>query len=189
MPLNMEAIGSPIGPFRKTYTWKDVVLYALGVGAGFSDLEYCFEKSLKVIPTFSIAMIFDVMSQATLTSGVNLTGILHGEQELIFHNPIPSEGTLTTTAKIVDYVDKGADRGALVVIESETVDEVGRPLFTSVATIFSRLDGGFGGKKPSSRDRRFSGPRSGRRYRSHPIARPTAALPPFRRCVSSSCGP
>lgn len=145
MSLNMKAIGKPIGPFRKTYTWKDAVLYALGVGAGFSELNYCFEKELRIIPSFSIAMIFDFLSRATLTSGVNLAGILHGEQELIFHSPIPPEGTMTTTGKIVDYYDKGADKGALVVIESETVHDSGKRLFTSVATIFSRLDGGFGG--------------------------------------------
>ena len=55
MALNLDALGKKIGPFTKDYTWKDAVLYALGVGAGFSDLEYCYEKDLKVIPfpTFS----------------------------------------------------------------------------------------------------------------------------------------
>ena len=146
MALNMDAVGKPIGPMRRDYTWKDVVLYALGVGAGFGDLEYCFEKDLKVIPSFSIAMIFDFLSQAAIASGVNLAGILHGEQELIFHHPIPAEGTLTTTGKIVDYYDKGRDKGALVVYDSETVHDNGRKLFTSVVTLFGRLDGGFGGK-------------------------------------------
>ncbi|WP_319523820.1 SDR family NAD(P)-dependent oxidoreductase [uncultured Desulfosarcina sp.] len=146
MALNMDAIGKPIGPMKKDYTWKDAVLYALGVGAGFSELDYCYEKDLKVIPSFSIATIFDFLSQAAIASGVNLAGILHGEQELIFHNPIPSEGTLTTTGKIVDYYDKGKDKGALVVYDSETVHSSGKKLFTSVVTLFGRLDGGFGGK-------------------------------------------
>jgi hypothetical protein len=59
MALNVEAIGKPIDPIKRYYTWKDVVLYALGVGAGFSELNYCYEKNLKIIPSFSIAMIFD----------------------------------------------------------------------------------------------------------------------------------
>ncbi len=41
MALNPDAIGKKIGPFYKDYTWKDAALYALGVGAGFADLEYC----------------------------------------------------------------------------------------------------------------------------------------------------
>jgi len=146
MALNMDAIGKPIGPMKRDYTWKDAVLYALGVGAGFSELDYCYEKDLKVIPSFSIAMIFDFLSQAAIASGVNLAGILHGEQELIFHNPIPPEGTLTTTGRIVDYFDKGKDKGALIVAESETVHSSGKKLFTNAITVFGRLDGGFGGK-------------------------------------------
>lgn len=146
MGLNMDAIGSVIGPMQRKYTWKDVVLYALGVGAGFSELDYCFEKNLKVIPSFSIAMIFEVLAQAAIASGVNLVGILHGEQELIFHNPIPTEGTLITTAKIVDYYDKGKEKGALIVVQSDTTHSDGQHLFTSKVTIFGRLDGGFGGR-------------------------------------------
>ncbi len=146
MGLNMDAIGSVIGPMQREYTWKDVVLYALGVGAGFSELDYCFEKKLKVIPSFSIAMIFEVLAQAAIASGVNLAGILHGEQELIFHNPIPTEGTLITTAKIVDYYDKGKEKGALIIVQSDTTHCDGQHLFTSIVTIFGRLDGGFGGR-------------------------------------------
>jgi NAD(P)-dependent dehydrogenase (short-subunit alcohol dehydrogenase family)/acyl dehydratase len=145
MALNMQAIGQPIGPITKAYTWKDAVLYALGVGAGFSELEYCYEKDLKVLPSFSIATIFDFLSQAAIASELNLTGMLHGEQDLIFHNPIPPEGSLTTTGTILDYYDKGKDKGALVVARSDTYHSNGQKLFTNTITLFARLDGGFGG--------------------------------------------
>lgn len=146
MALNLDALGQKIGPLTKAYTWKDAVLYALGVGAGFSDLTYCYENKLKVIPSFSIASIFDILAQIGIKSEVNLAGILHGEQELIFHNPIPPEGTLTTAGKITHYYDKGKDKGALVIGESDTWHSDGQKLFTSICTIFSRLDGGFGGE-------------------------------------------
>ena len=146
MALNLDAVGKKIGPFSKDYTWKEAVLYALGVGAGFSDLEYCYEKDLKVIPSFAITTLYDVMPEALLLTNVNLTGILHGEQELIFHNPIPPEGTMTTEGRILNYYDKGENRGALVTAEAETRHSNGQKLFTSNMTIFSRLDGGFGGK-------------------------------------------
>ncbi len=145
MALNLEAMGKPIDPVSKDYTWKDVVLYALGVGSGSSELEYCYEKRLKVLPSFSIAAIFDFLAHIGVTSNVNLAGILHGEQRLIFHHPIPTEGTLTTQGKITHYYDKGAEKGALVVAESDTYHSNGQKLFTSIMTIFSRLDGGFGG--------------------------------------------
>ena len=146
MALNMNAIGEKIGPFSRDYSWRDVVLYALGVGAGFSDLEYCYEKDLKVLPSFSIAAIFDMIAQFGLKSEVNLAGILHGEQDLIFHNPIPIEGTLITEGELTNYYDKGEKKGALVVGKSETRHSDGQKLYTSILTIFSRLDGGFGGE-------------------------------------------
>jgi NAD(P)-dependent dehydrogenase (short-subunit alcohol dehydrogenase family)/acyl dehydratase/putative sterol carrier protein len=146
MALNLDAVGKKIGPVTKDYTWKDVVLYALGVGAGFAEPEYTYEKNLKVIPTFSIATIFDFLSHIGVNANVNLAGIVHGEQDLIFHNPIPVEGTLTTEGKITHMYDKGKDKGALVIGESETYHSSGKKLFTSTLSIFCRLDGGFGGQ-------------------------------------------
>ena len=146
MALNLDVVGKKIGPFTKDYTWKDAVLYALGVGAGFSDLEYCYEKDLKVIPSFGITTFYDFMPQLATTSNVNLAGVLHGEQELIFHNPIPPEGTLTTEGAITHFYDKGKDKGALIVAEFETSHSNGQKLFTSIITVFARLDGGFGGE-------------------------------------------
>jgi NAD(P)-dependent dehydrogenase (short-subunit alcohol dehydrogenase family)/acyl dehydratase len=145
MALNMDAIGRKIGPLTKAYTWRDCSLYALGVGAGFSDLDYCYEKDLKVIPSFSIAAVFDFLSHMAAASNVNLAGILHGEQELVFHNPIPPEGELITEGAITHYYDKGKDKGALVVATCETRHGNGQKLFTATATLFSRFDGGFGG--------------------------------------------
>ena len=155
MALNLDAIGKKIGPFTKEYTWKDAVLYALGVGAGFSDLDYCYEKDLKVIPSFGITTMYDLMPQLAATSNVNLAGVLHGEQELIFHNPIPPEGTLTTEGAITHYYDKGREKGALVVAEFETFHSSGDKLFTSIVTVFSRLDGGFGGENAPAKEVEF----------------------------------
>jgi NAD(P)-dependent dehydrogenase (short-subunit alcohol dehydrogenase family)/acyl dehydratase len=146
MALDLSAIGKQIGPYTKDYTWKDTVLYALGVGAGFSDLDYCYEKDLKVIPSFAITTAYDLMPELATASNINLTGILHGEHEIIFHNPIPPEGTLSTAGAITHYYDKGKDKGALIIAEFETHHSNGDKLFTSIATVFARLDGGFGGQ-------------------------------------------
>lgn len=146
MALDMTAIGKTIGPIVKNYTWKDTVLYAIGVGAGFADLEYCYEKNIKVLPSFSMSAIFDFFWHIGKLSNVNLAGVLHGEQELVFHAPIPSEGTLTTEGCITNYYDKGAGKGALIVGESNTRHSNGNLLFTGIVTLFARLDGGFGGQ-------------------------------------------
>jgi hypothetical protein len=148
MALNRETIGKKIGPLSKEYTWKDVVLYALGVGAGFDELSYVYEKDLKVIPSFSIGSVFEFLASVGLSSEANLAGILHGEQDILFHNPIPMEGTLTTEGAITHMYDMGPERGALVVAEADTVHSNGEKLFTNIFTLYCRKDGGFGGEPP-----------------------------------------
>jgi NAD(P)-dependent dehydrogenase (short-subunit alcohol dehydrogenase family)/acyl dehydratase/putative sterol carrier protein len=155
MALNLDAIGKKIGPVTKDYTWKDLVLYALGVGAGFEELEYCYEHQLKVVPSFSIASVFEFMAEVGMSSNADLSGVLHGEQDIIFHNPIPSEGTLTTEGTLTNMFDKGAGKGALVVAEAETYHSNGQKLFTNYFTIFCRKDGGFGGEPGPSESVEF----------------------------------
>ena len=153
MALNLDAIGKKIGPITSEYDWKDVVLYALGVGAGFDELEYVYENKLKVIPSFAVTTVYGLFTEVVALSGVNLAGLLHGEHELIVHTPIPPEGgTLTTEGRITHMYDKGAGRGALVIAEVDAYHSDGRKLFTNVITLFARLDGGFGGE---------AGPREG----------------------------
>jgi len=148
MVLNLEAVGQRIGPLTTEYTWKDVILYALGVGAGADELDFVYEKDLKVLPSFAIAAVFDFLFEVGSKANVTLAGILHGEQDLLFHRPLPREGRLVTTGEIRDIFDLGRDKGALVVAEGVTRDEQGRRLFTNTMSIFARLDGGFGGRKP-----------------------------------------
>jgi NAD(P)-dependent dehydrogenase (short-subunit alcohol dehydrogenase family)/acyl dehydratase/putative sterol carrier protein len=147
MALNLEAIGKRIGPVTSEYDWHDIVLYALGVGAGFDELEYVYENQLKVIPSFAILSIYGFFNEFITLSGVNLAGILHGEHELLIHSPIPAEGgTLTSDGRITAMYDKGEGRGALIIGEIDTYHSDGQKLYTNVVTLFSRLDGGFGGQ-------------------------------------------
>lgn len=146
MALNLDAIGKKIGPLTAGYTFKDVVLYALGVGAGFDELDYVYENRLKVIPSFAVTTIYNLFSEAAITANVNLSGILHGEQETIFYNPIPTDGEITTEAVISDMYDKGAEKGAIVVAEATTYHSNGQKLYTNILKLFCRKDGGFGGE-------------------------------------------
>lgn len=152
MGLDLSAIGRPLGPFIREYGWKDIVLYALSVGAGFDELEYVWEKNLKIIPTFSVASTFyEFLVAVWNQSKSNPKGVLHGEEEIIFYNSIPNSGKLITDARITDYFDKG-DKGAVIRAESNTIHSNGAKLFTCIMNIFSRYDGGFGGKKNISRN-------------------------------------
>jgi NAD(P)-dependent dehydrogenase (short-subunit alcohol dehydrogenase family)/putative sterol carrier protein/acyl dehydratase len=145
MALNLKKIGAKIGPLTKTYDWKDLVMYGLGVGAGYDDLSYCYEDGLKAVPSFGAAVAFPFLTESGLAADVNPAGLLHGEQDVIFHNPIPPKGTLTTQGKIRGMFDKGKEKGALLITQADTYHDSGQKLFTNIFTLFCRLDGGFGG--------------------------------------------
>ncbi|MFH1090365.1 MAG: SDR family NAD(P)-dependent oxidoreductase, partial [Pseudomonadota bacterium] len=145
MALNLDAIGKKFGPWESEYDWQKVVLYAVGVGAGFDELDYVYENQLKVIPSFAVTTIYGFFGEMAAALKGNLAGLLHGEQDTLFHSPIPTSGKISTELTITDMYDKGKEKGAIVVAEAETYHENGRKLYTNITKLFLRLDGGFGG--------------------------------------------
>jgi len=152
MPIDPEkAVGARLPDGETAYTRDQVILYHLGIGAGVpatdpNELEYTYEKSLKVLPSFAVIPAFGSMGGIGNLPGLefNLAQLLHGEQEVILHKPLPPEQKLKTTAHIPEVYDKG--RAALVILESTASDESGEPLFTNRFSLFIRGEGGFGGE-------------------------------------------
>jgi acyl dehydratase len=146
MAIKLELVGQKSQPIPFTYGWKDTALYALGVGAKAADLDYLYEaRGPKVLPTFAVVPSFTSMIAVAGDLGANPMMILHGEQQIILHRPIPPGGTLATVSEVKGIYDKG--KGALVVVEARTSDETGAPVFDNVFSIFVRGEGGFGGER------------------------------------------
>jgi acyl dehydratase len=152
MPIDpKQALGHELGESQVSYTRDQVILYHLGVGAGNpptdrNELEYTYEKNLKVLPSFGVIPTFGSMAGIGSVPGLkfNFAMLLHGEQDLTVHQPIPPEARITNSAKIAEIWDKG--KAALVVLQVDTKDESGRPLFTNRFSLFLRGEGGFGGE-------------------------------------------
>src|SRR5206468_4483347 len=134
MPVDLSAVGKPLAASQFAYTERDVVLYALGVGAGTDELQFTYERDLKVLPTFGVIPAFPAMLNLGGAMEVNPVMVLHGEQRIELHAAIPTSGTITTTPTIKAMYDKG--KGALVVVETESVDETGRLLFRNTSGTF-----------------------------------------------------
>lgn len=151
MPIDLDkVVGAELPPTTAAWTPEDVILYHLGVGAGSAptdanELEYAREAKLKVLPSFAVVPVFDSLYGLAGLDGfdVNFAMLLHGEQEVDVHRPIPTEGEVTTTARIADVFDKG--KGALVVLEATSRTPDGEALFVNRFSAFVRGEGGFGG--------------------------------------------
>jgi len=143
MPIDLSAVGKKLEPTTYSYEEWDVILYALGVGA--EELEFLYERDLKVLPTFAVIPAFPAMFAMGRVMAVNPAMVLHGEQRLELFAPIPTRGTLVTTPTVVGVYDK--IKGALIVTEAETVDERGQLLFRNTFGTFARGEGGFGGSR------------------------------------------
>lgn len=154
MPLNPDAVGAKSDPTRHSWTSKDALLYAVGVGAGqepLEELQFTTENTSdvdqKVLPTMAVVLGFGGGMEKIGT--FNPAMLVHGEQSIELHREIPVEGEVETVSEITGIYDKG--KGAVVVTRSTStlVDastgKPGEPLFSKTMSAFIRGEGGFGG--------------------------------------------
>jgi len=150
MSLNYDTIKNwRFDEIRHTYTEKDTMLYALGIGLGedpldASQLRYVYEKDLQAFPTMSVVLGYPGFWMRDPRAGIDSLRVVHGEQRLVMHAPLPAQGMVIGQSRITHVIDKGADKGALVVTERTLHDASGKLLATLAQTSFCRGDGGFG---------------------------------------------
>lgn len=150
MPIDHDAFLATTDLGRR-FSWDDgdTMLYALAAGMGRDavdprELPFVFEGAgLRAIPTQAV-----VIARSPLARSLPLdrTRILHGEQWLTLHQPLPPQGTVLADSRVTQVLDKGADKGAVVYHETVArLEGEDDPLFTLRQSIFARGDGGFGG--------------------------------------------
>jgi acyl dehydratase len=135
-----------------TYTEKDTILYALGLGCGADpdaadDLRFVYERGLLALPTMAVVLGYPGNWLESGESTADYSKVLHGEQSLTLHRPVPPAGTVVGRTRIVDLLDKGRDKGAVLYTERAILDKgSGAPIATMASTTMLRGDGGWGGK-------------------------------------------
>jgi acyl dehydratase len=140
-----------IAPAEQVYEPKDCMLYALGVGLGHDpmnedELAFVYEKNLKVLPTMATVLAHSGSLVRNPGTGINWVMVVNGEQGFALHRPLAAHGALVGRTRIVDVIDKGAGKGALLLTERKITDKAtGALVGTVTQTIFCRGDGGFGG--------------------------------------------
>jgi acyl dehydratase len=158
MAIDYEKIKNwPFPEVVQSYTTRDSILYALGVGLNMdpmdeAQLRFTYEENMQALPTMGVVLATPGFWVKDPDSGVDWVKVLHGEQGLVLHKPLPAEATVVATNKVTEIIDKGAGKGALLLQERTVTDQAsGDKLATLYSTTFARGDGGFGGPATGAR--------------------------------------
>jgi acyl dehydratase len=153
MPINYdELMQAKSTGVEASYSDRETMLYALGVGfmrdpMNADELPFVYENNLRTIPTMATVIGWG-RSSTLARSGINYMMVVHGEQRLAMHKPLPISADTLSDERILGVFDKGEGKGAVIVSERVITEKAsGDKLCTLVSTIFARGDGGFGGPK------------------------------------------
>jgi len=178
VPINPDAVGTTSDPHTVSWTPRDCVIYALGVGAGTDELEFATwdtgSRPQKVLPTFAVVAGGGSVgtgqggggggmgSQAGLFSKLgsfNFAMLVHGEQGIELARPIPTSGSASITTEVTGIYDKGS--GAVITMQGTAVDpSSGDTMWKTTSSIFIRGEGGWGGDRGPSGARNVAPDRS-----------------------------
>lgn len=152
MPIDYDRlINWKIPAVEQQLTKRDTILFALGVGLGAdpcdaNQLRFVYEQNLQALPMMAIVLGYPGPWHAHPDTGITRNKVVHGEMGFTIHEALPVEGTVVGLTKVAGVVDKGKDKGALLLTECTVSDKAsGKALCTLTSTTFCRADGGFGG--------------------------------------------
>src|SRR3954468_241648 len=158
MTINYDKlINWKIPAVEQQLTTRDTILYALGVGLGAdpcdaNQLKFVYEQNLEALPSMAIILGYPGPWHAQGDTGIMRSHVVHGEQGFTIHKPLPVDGAIVGQTKVVSVLDKGKDKGALVMTECTVRDKATKDvLCTLTSTTFCRADGGFGGPSGPSK--------------------------------------
>jgi acyl dehydratase len=162
MTLHYETLKKwKIKDIERTYTAKDTILYALGVGIGQnpldeSQLQFILEDRLRALPAMSVVLAYPPLWYWEAGTTVDPVKVVHAEQGYVMHRPLPISGTVIGQTKITDVIDKGISVGALLRSENQLIDKKDQSLICTVTSAsMARGDGGCGGDSDNQKEYEF----------------------------------
>lgn len=154
-----KAVGVKFPENSFSYSERDAILYALGVGVSTQHddhLKFLYEGNAEfaVLPTYAVipAMAACIVS---MLSG-NIGGfhfdpalVLHGEQYTELYKPLAVHDDLVSSAYVADVLDKGS--GAVLICNTDTCNSKGERVAFNQTSLFIQHAGGFGGRRTSDK--------------------------------------
>ncbi|MBK8631714.1 MAG: MaoC family dehydratase N-terminal domain-containing protein [Sphingomonadales bacterium] len=151
-PLDPETLLTyAIPDARDDYDPRDVIIYALGVGAGLSsdvdETHFLYERGLQALPTMALVLGTAGFWPMDPKSGLDWISILHGEQRLTLHQPLDPAGIMLGTTRVADLADKGPGKAAMIRAVKTLKNPGGELVAEATETWVVRGGGGFGGAR------------------------------------------
>jgi acyl dehydratase len=159
--LNYQIVKNWISaPVRHKYSYRDTILYHLGIGANVietpaaADLSLVWEERLQALPTMASVLAVEPFWFDDPRTGISWQHAVHGEQSIEWHLSLPTAGEVIGISCVEEIFDNGKDKGALVVFRRILKDAAtGCTIATLRHSAFLRADGGFGGPKGAPKPR------------------------------------
>lgn len=132
----------PTEPDCYKFSYKDVILYNLSVGARADQLQYTYEsnENFQVLPSFGVIPFMNQedggLDLDKLLNGYNYVNLLHGEHYVKLNSRIPTSGSLKTKSFPISVSNKGPH--SLVRSGYETYDSNGKLILTNIGSYFIR---------------------------------------------------
>lgn len=157
MPIDVAALEAWDFPVeRQRWTDKDSILYALSLGYGSdpedpAQLRFVYERTLQAVPAMATTLCHPGFWIADPRTGIDATRAVHAEHHVVFHRPLPAQGSARARTRVVEVRDRGAGRGAMLIFE-RTLHDAGTG--AAIASIehhtLCRADGGFSGARATA---------------------------------------
>jgi len=153
MTIDPESLGYETPPIEFNYTWRDTVVYALGVGATpAEELDYLYEgRGPKVLPAFCTIPTFAAFDALVDRIGCDRRGLVHHAQRMDVFKLLRPNARLQVTGRVAGLYD--LKRMAMSVFSIDAYDEDDELIIRGEVTLLLRNDGGFGGERPPKTER------------------------------------
>jgi acyl dehydratase len=133
----------------QTYTNRDAILYALGVGFGDDPLDadalgFVYEKAMKAVPSMAAVLGSPGFFWQNADFGVDWVKIVHAEQDVEWFQPMPAAATIIGRNRITTLADKGPGKAVVAEVVRDIFDQAsGVQLARARQVTFLRGDGGY----------------------------------------------
>lgn len=153
MTIDLDSLGYETPAIPYAYTWKDAVLYALGVGATpDQELDFLFEgRGPKVVPTYCTIPTFAAFDELVDRIGCDRSGMVHHSQQATVYKPLRPNDTLVVRGRVDALYD--LKRAAIAVFIIDAYHEDGNLAVRGEVTLALLNDGRFNGPRPPKAER------------------------------------